>query len=76
VRVFLQCEDVDTAAGEGVGESAAAGADLHDEVVGDECRRVDELVGPLRPEEVLTETASPLVPSCPLVRSHGDGPSS
>jgi hypothetical protein len=32
------------------------------------------VVGLLRPEEVLSETASPLVPLRPLVRGHGPSP--
>lgn len=74
MRVLLERNDMHSPAGEGVGEHAAPGAYLDDEVAGGEGRRVDELVGPLRPKEVLSETASPLVPSRPPVRGHGPSP--
>jgi hypothetical protein len=74
VRVLLERDDLNATAGEGVGERATSGAYLDDEIAGVEGRRLDELVGPLRPEEVLSETASPLVPLRPLVRGHGPSP--
>ena len=74
MRVLFERDHLDASAGEGVGERAAPRAYLDDEVVDGKGRGVYELVGPLRPEEVLSETASLLVPSCPLVRGHGPSP--
>ncbi len=71
VRVAFQRNDLDPAPGEREGAGAAPGADLDYEFTRLEGRVGDQDVGEVRPEEVLAETAPPLVPWCPLARGHG-----
>lgn len=71
--ILLERDKTDATSCQGVRERAAAGADFDDVVAGGECRVSDQLVGQVRPKEVLSETASLLVPPRPLL--HGGGPS-
>ena len=74
VRVLLDGDDTQTPTGERVSAGTTPGAYLDDEVVGAEVGLLDERLGDVRPEEVLSETAPSLVPWRPLGRGHGPSP--
>jgi len=74
VGVELDGDHVGAPPGHGHGERAGTGAGLDDELRGADIRLPDEKVSGVRTQEVLTETASSLVPGRPPTGGHGASP--
>ncbi len=72
--IELDREHVGAALRHGHGERAGTGAGLDHEVLRPDIRLLDEAVSGLGTQEVLTETASSLVPGRPPTGGHGASP--
>jgi hypothetical protein len=68
---MLDSDDIDPAACEGDGDRAETSANLKDELPRSEVSLGNDSLSVFGTKEVLTETATALVPLCPHVRGHG-----
>jgi hypothetical protein len=72
--IELHGHHLDFASGELEGDRTLTCANLDDELSAAEISLVDQAPGALGAKEVLTKTASPLVPACPRFGGHGGSP--
>ena len=73
-RVDFDSDHLDRSLGESASDRADPGTDLEDELAWAKLGFGDETLSKLGTEEVLTETASSLVPGCPPMGGHGRSP--
>jgi hypothetical protein len=74
VRVRLDRDDAEIAAGEGIRHRAKTGADLDNELTGPELRSINQAFRSCGLKKVLTEPAPTPVPGGPPVGGHGRSP--
>ena len=73
-RVDFDGDDINRSLGEGDSDRANTRTDLDDELAWLKAGFGDEPLSKLGTEEILTETASSLVPGCPPIGGHGRSP--
>jgi hypothetical protein len=69
--IELDRHHLDFVLGEFEGDRSKSRADLDDELSAAEISLVDQAPGALGTDEILTKTATPLVPVCPRFGGHG-----
>jgi len=74
LRVDLDGDYVNLAPRQRHSDRAETGANLDDELAGAKVRFGDDALSELGIKEILTETASSLVPRCPQMGGHGRSP--